>query len=127
MNFRTTFKLPKEHGAGAMLYVPFCMGILVAGSLSWRVLLLGLSLTLVFIAREPLLLWWRARSRGKETRAKGQLALIYFGLAAVFGAPLIFFYQLFGLVPIALLVIVLLGINTWQAGQREDRTVLGES
>src|ERR1051326_7839061 len=127
MNFRTTFKLPKEHGAWAMLYVPFCMGILVAGSLSWRVLLLGLSMTFVFIARESLLLWWRARSRGKEASDTGRLMLIYFGLAALCGAPLIFFSQLFGLVPMALLVIVLLGINTLQAAQREDRTVLGES
>ena len=122
-----TLKLPKEHGAWAMLYVPFCMGLLVAGNLSWRVLWLGLSMTFVFIARESLLLWWRARSRGKEASPTGRLTLIYFGLAALFGAPLIVFDHLFGLLPMALLVIVLLGVNTLQAGQREDRTVLGES
>ena len=127
MSIRTNLKLPREHGAWAMLYVPFVMGILVAGSFSWRVLLLGLSMTFVFIAREPLLLWWRARNQGKESGAMGRLVLIYFGLAAFFGTPLVFFSHLFGLLPLALLVIALLGINTLQAGQREDRTVLGES
>jgi hypothetical protein len=127
MNFRTTLQLPREHGAWAMLSVPFLIGVLVGGGQSWRVLWLGLAMTFVFIAREPLLLWQRARRRGKDSGAARRLVFIYFGLAALFSAPLLVFHHLFGLVLLGLLVMILLGVNTWQAGQREDRTVLGES
>jgi len=110
-----------------MLYVPFVMGILVAGSLSGRVLLLGLAMTFVFIARESLLIWWRARQRGRGSGGARALMLVYFGLAALAGTPLMIFHHLSWLIPLGLLVMVLLAVNTLQAGQREDRTVLGES
>lgn len=110
-----------------MLYVPFVVGVLVAGRVSWHVLLLGLAITLVFIARESLLAWWRARQRGREAGEAGKWLVVYLGLAAASGAPLILWSHFYWLIPLGLLVAALLAVNTLQAGQREDRTVLGES
>jgi hypothetical protein len=109
-----------------MLSVPFVTGILVAGTVSWRVLLLGLSATFLFIARESLLTWWRARRRGREAGTVRWLMLIYLGLAGLFGAPLLFQHHLFGFVPLGLLAFILLGINTEQAVRQEERTITGE-
>jgi len=55
------------------------------------------------------------------------MMLIYMGLAAGFGAPLILFYQLFWLVPLAVATFGLLFFNAQQAVRREDRTVSGET
>ena len=109
-----------------MLYVPFVVGALVAGEFSFRVLLLLLSVTFVFIARESLLVWWRALSRGQSHSSSLWMLLIYLGLAALAGAPLVFVYHLYDLILLGFVVLILLGINAKQAVRREDRTIGGE-
>ena len=52
MSLRSNLGLPREHGAWAMFYVPFVLGILVAGRVSLPVLLLLLATSTVFISRE---------------------------------------------------------------------------
>jgi hypothetical protein len=126
MSLRSTLKLPKEHGAWAMLYVPFVLGIAVAGSVNWPVLLLLLSTTAVFISRESLLVWWRARSRGRASGEAGRMLLVYLALAASFGLPLLFAFNLYWLMPIALAGVALLLINGKQALRLEERTLMGE-
>lgn len=129
MSIRSTMKLPKEHGAWAMFYVPFVLGILVAGAVSLPVLLLLLAASALFISRESLLAWWRARNRRRQTPASeqaGRLLLIYFAIAAVCGAPLILLYKFYWLAPLALIGCVLLAVNGKQATEFEDRTVQGE-
>jgi hypothetical protein len=110
-----------------MLYVPFVAGILVARSLSWRVWLLGLSFTFLFFARESLVAWWRARRRQREAQNARRLMVVYLWLSVLFGAPLLIYSHLFGLVPVGVFALFLLAINTEQAGRLEDRTVLGET
>lgn len=119
-------RLPKEHGAWAMLYVPLVVGILVAGRFSLSVLLVVLSTTFVFIARESLLVWWRARSRGQSQPEARRMMLIYLGLAALFGSPLVAVNKLFWLVPLGVATLALLAFNAQQAVRREDRTMSGE-
>ncbi|MCI0487580.1 MAG: YwiC-like family protein [Blastocatellia bacterium] len=126
MSIRKRLELPKEHGAWVMLYVPFVVGALVAGSFSLRVLLLLSSVTFVFIARESLIVWWRARSRGQSRPSSLRLMLIYLGLAALSGVPLVFIYRLYITVPLGFVALVLLGVNAEQAVRREDRTIFGE-
>jgi hypothetical protein len=92
MRLRAALKLPKEHGAWAMLYVPFVLGMAVAGRVSWEVLLLLLSTTAIFISRESLLLWWRARVRGRDAAETGRILLIYLVFTAAFGLPLLFVF-----------------------------------
>jgi hypothetical protein len=126
MNLRSALKLPKEHGAWAMLYVPFILGVAVAGSVNWPVLLLLLSATAVFISRESLLVYWRARARGRDAAEAGRTFLLYLALAAAFGAPLIFANKLFWLIPLGLIGAALLLINGKQATRMEERGTAGE-
>ncbi|HEY7180438.1 MAG TPA: YwiC-like family protein, partial [Blastocatellia bacterium] len=77
MSLRSTLKLPKEHGAWAMLYVPFVLGVAVAGRANWPVLLLLLSTTALFISRESLLVYWRARVRRRDAAEAGSTLLLY--------------------------------------------------
>src|SRR5262247_2193878 len=100
ISLRSALKLPKEHGAWAMLYVPFALGVAVAGRVNWPVLLLLLSATAAFISRESLLVYWRARARVRDAAEAGRALLIYLTLAAAFGSPLIFVYKLFWLIPL---------------------------
>jgi hypothetical protein len=126
MSLRSALKLPKEHGAWVMLYVPFVLGVAVAGRVNWPVLLLLLSATAVFISRESLLVYWRARARGRDAAEAGRALLLYLALAAAFGSPLIFAFKLFWLIPLGLAGAALLLINGKQAAQMEERGTTGE-
>jgi hypothetical protein len=123
---RKSLRLPKEHGAWAMLYVPFAVGALVAGTGSLRLLLLLLSVTFVFIARESLLAWWRLRNRGREDLEARRFMIAYLLVAALFGVPLLVVYKLYWLAPIAVATLILVVVNAQQAVRREDRSMAGE-
>jgi hypothetical protein len=109
-----------------MVYVPFVLGVLVAGRFPWRVFLLGLATTFLFVARESLIIWWRARRRGRDAGTASRLMVIYLLLAVSFGGPLVFVDRLYGLLPLGALVLVLLVVNVEQAARQEERTVVGE-
>lgn len=129
MKLRSALKLPKEHGAWAMFYIPFVLGLLVARNFNAPSLLLLIAATAAFISRESLLVWWRARTRGRQTSSSieaGRLLLVYLLIAVTTGAPLIFVYKLYWLIPLALAGTVLLLVNGWQATEFEDRTVQSE-
>jgi hypothetical protein len=105
-----------------MLYVPFVLGILVAGRINGALWLLLLGTTALFISRESLLVWWRARARGREAHGAGKLLLIYLALAAAAGLPLIFVWRLIWLMPMGVVGIALLLINGQQSTQLEERS-----
>jgi hypothetical protein len=126
MRMRATLKLPKEHGAWAMLYVPLAVGVLVAWSAPLLLLLLALSVTFFFIARESLLIWWRARSRGQQNDQAKRFMLSYLAVAGMFGAPLLLVYHLYWFFALALGALMLLAINARQAVGHQDRTIGGE-
>lgn len=109
-----------------MLYVPLVAGVLVAGSISWRVVLIALAITSIFIARESVLAWWRAHRRGGNKQESLRVMLTYLALAGASGAPLILISHLFWLAPLGLAAIALLAVNAEQGARREDRTVTGE-
>jgi hypothetical protein len=123
---KSSLRLPREHGAWAMLYVPFGVGVLAAWSGPVRLLLLFLSMTFVFIARESLLAWRRSRDHGREDFAARRFMIAYLLAAAFFGVPLLAVYKLYWLAPIAIATLILLAVNAQQAIRREDRTVGGE-
>jgi hypothetical protein len=126
MRLKKTLRLPKEHGAWAMLYVPFAAGVLVAGGGNLSVLLLLAATTAVFVSRESLIVWLRARSRGRDSQGAGRLALAYLALAALCGLPLLLYYELYWLAPLALAGAVLLAVNGKHGLELEDRTIKGE-
>jgi YwiC-like protein len=119
-------RLPREHGAWAMLYVPFVLGIAVAGRFTWPALLLLLSTTALFISRESLLVWWRARIRNRQAHDAARMLVLYLAGAAAFGLPLIFVWRLYLLLPIGLIGVALLLINGRQATQLEERSIAAE-
>jgi hypothetical protein len=126
MSIRSALKLPKEHGAWAMLYVPFILGVAVAGRVNWPILLLLLSATAVFISRESMLVYWRARARGRDAAEAGRTLLLYLALAAALGSPLVFAFELFWLIPLGLIGAALLLINGRQATRMEERETMSE-
>jgi len=109
-----------------MLYVPFAVGTLAAGSISIRLMFLLLSVTFVFIARESLLVWWRSCGRGHRDDQALKFLATYLLLGAVFAMPLIAVWRLYWLVPVAIGTLLLLAFNARQAIQREDRTTASE-
>lgn len=127
MSARARLRLPREHGAWAMLYVPFAVGLLVAGKLSLAVLPLFLSVTIVFIARESLVAWWRTRSRRQPDGWALKLSIIYAAVAGILSLPLIAVWHLYWLIPACIAAALLLGVNAHQAAQRSDRSVVGET
>jgi hypothetical protein len=126
MSIRSALKLPKEHGAWAMLYVPFILGVAVAGRVNWPILLLLLSATAVFISRESMLVYWRARARGRDAAEAGRTLFLYLALAAAFGSPLILAFELFWLIPLGVIGAALLLINGRQAARMEERSTMSE-
>jgi hypothetical protein len=126
MGKKSSLRLPKEHGAWAMLYVPFAVGALVAWTEPLRLLLLFLSITFMFIARESLLAWWRSRNRGREDFEARRFMIAYLLMAALFGVPMLALYRLYWLVPIAIATLILLVVNAQRAIRREDRALGGE-
>ncbi|PYP86566.1 MAG: hypothetical protein DMF61_12865 [Blastocatellia bacterium AA13] len=126
MSARSRLKLPREHGAWAMLFVPMALGFSVAGTFNVASLLLIVSATLFFISRESLVVWLRARARGRDAREAKRLLLIYLSAATIFGAPLLLHYRLFALAPLAISAIAVALINT-KTSRLAQRTALGES
>lgn len=126
MKIRSSLRLPKEHGAWAMLYVPFVLGWLVAGRVGWPVLLLLLATTALFISRESLLIWWRARQRGRVAKPEGRLLIGYLALGLLSGLPLLLVWQLYWLIPMGLIGVLLLVLNGQQAAQLEERSLGNE-
>lgn len=126
MSKRSHFKLPREHGAWAMLYVPLAVGAMVAWGSPLRLFLLTLSATFVFIARESLLIWFRARSRGQRNDQAFRFSLSYLAIAGAFGSPLLLVYHLYWFIALGFVALLLLAINAWQAVRREDRTIGSE-
>lgn len=126
MRLSQHLRLPKEHGAWAMLYVPFVLGVAVAGSISLPVLLLLLAISALFISRESLLVWWRARKRGKEAREAGKLLAIYLLLAILCGLPLLLIWRFVWLLPLGLIGAALLVFNSQQGAQLAERSLGNE-
>ena len=126
MSLRAILRVPREHGAWAMLCVPLVTGVLVAWSFPLRVLLFGISATLLFIARESSASWWRSHRRGERRTEALERVIIYLGLGGLLIAPLLFIDRLYLLVPLGLAALLLLAINAEQASKRVDRTIFGE-
>lgn len=123
-------RIPKEHGAWAMLYVPFAAGTLAAGRTAlthaWGLVLLLATVTGLFLGRDSLLAWLRQRDRGQEARADARATVWQLGGAVLSAALLLATHPPATIVALGGLGTVVLGIHILQMRRREARTVLGE-
>ena len=66
--------LPREHGAWAMLLLPFVSALLLARRLTWEVLPAAVVVVGLFVIREPQVALWRQARVWKERRAEAEQA-----------------------------------------------------
>lgn len=108
--------LPREHGAWAMLLMPFLLGTIVAGRVEWTSLLLLVSILCLFTASRPLELALQGRS-GAWSR------FVAYGVAGVMaGSTLLLAYGRWILVPIGVLAGIVLSSLVVLRRHRLDRT-----
>jgi hypothetical protein len=123
-------RIPKEHGAWAMLYVPYVVGALSAGAAALahvpELLLLLAAVTALFLGRESLLAWLRRRDRGQESGAAARATRWQLGGAGACAAALLATRPPWPVLPLGILGGLVLGIHVVQMRRREARTVLGE-
>ena len=78
--------IPKEHGSWAMLIVPLLLGMIIAPSWHWRVMILLVAALGFFLLRYPLATLVKTRRRSSTNRAYlWQWAAIYGGITALSG------------------------------------------
>lgn len=120
-------RLPREHGAWAMLYVPFVLGALAGARAAALVplALLCVAATALFVAREEMLALWRARRHGAGPISVRVLAL-EIAAALVSAIVLIHFYRTLALLPLAVLGLLFFVVHFLQTTQRAGRTISGE-
>lgn len=117
--------IPKEHGAWATLFVPFFVGLGVAGGWDVKAVLLLGAILFLYLARYPLVLWARAHFKKLPTGGMFTL-LISSGHGLFLAGLLILKYQLWLLVPLGLAALLLLFVHLWLVRHRMERTILGE-
>jgi len=66
--------IPREHGAWAMLLLPFVSALVLARRVEWEVAPAAVAVIGVFLIREPMLALWRQVSVWKERRAEADTA-----------------------------------------------------
>src|SRR5512145_1575263 len=118
--------MPKEHGAWAMLYVPFVLGVLVAGRVGLPTLWALLAMTALFFARETLWRLRRARSRQRPAAALWRALAVEAAIVVLCGSLLIFSHALLWFAPLGVVGLLLLGFNLERTEQREERSVAAQ-
>ena len=120
---------PKEHGAWGMLFVPFVMGVGIAGSLNLATLWLLMAVTFAFVSQKPFaqILSTKGSFSGvKMMRHSLAWLFFYAGTSATIFAWLYFHYQLKGLRIFGLLGIPIVLVFNYFVGLKKVRTVSGE-
>ena len=110
-----------------MFYIPMAVGMLAAGRWRWALVLFFLSATAIFLSREALLAFWRARRRGLDPGRARTVLDVYLFFGLVSGGALVLLYGLFGLVPMGLAGALALLLNAEMAIRAQARTLWGEA
>ena len=119
--------IPKEHGSWAMLTVPLLLGIAIAPSWHWRVIILLVAALGFFLLRFPLATLVKTRRRSRTDRAYLWLwVAIYGGITALSGGWLVVGYNLWWLVPLGIMGGMLLLFPLWLVTRRQEMSVIGE-
>jgi hypothetical protein len=120
------WRIPKEHGVWAMLYVPLLLGAATAGVWSVRMVWLAVAATASLLAREAALAWWRARLWGRTPDNAFRVLVVYSASALAAGAGLMLPHKLWGLALLGAAAGTLAAWHARQAARREERTIATE-
>lgn len=123
--------IPKEHGAWAILILPYFVGVTVGGGISGRGVLGFFGILLLFLSRQPLHLnlkmyFSEVRLQRSKKGELWQAFLLFLGGGLGIFLWLIFRYRLGDLIIIGLIALFLFSLHTYLALYRKERTLIGE-
>jgi YwiC-like protein len=121
--------VPKEHGAWAVLYGSFLVGLGVAGQMNLPVLLFLVGVTAAAFADGAFTILLRSPSGpAHATRRRRAFAwfLVYAGLAVLAFAPLLLVFRMIFLIPFGLGATLFLLLRGLLVRRRGDRSLVGE-
>ena len=120
--------IPREHGAWAMLAVPFISAGILARRFSVESAAAAVLLLVVFLAREPLIVLWRQARVWKERRPEAMSARLCLAVEALAGAAAgLFLCSRLPAVPLAAMGVVAAGLtwfSAWMVVANRRRSVL---
>lgn len=114
--------LPQQHGAWAMLFLPFIVGVALRvqeGNFNVFAVPLLLLWLVGYFAFYDLSLWLKARNKARYVRP----LQVYGGLSAVLGAVALWLEP--SLIQWGLVYAPLLGVGLWQAWKKDETALLG--
>lgn len=118
--------IPKEHGAWAILLIPYCIGIAITNEFSMRTILGLFGILLLFISRPSLIKLVRRRNNNSQNI----LLWLNFLIPATLGLSIfsLLFVRsgLWELLYFGFAGLMLLAIYTWLTLQHKERSVFGE-
>ena len=117
------FFIPKEHGAWAMLYLPFVTSVCVAARWNAGVLPLFLAITFGYFSRLPFTEWLRSKYKNRHA-LRFFIGYASIGILAYF--TLLFIYKLRWFLPFLAIVGSFWALYTYQTLKGKHRSVMGE-
>jgi hypothetical protein len=110
-----------------MLTVPLLLGIVIAPSWHWRVIILLVAALGFFLLRFPLATLVKTRQRRNTNRVYlWQWAVVYGSITALAGGWLVLAHSLWWLVPLGIIGGMLLLFHLWLVSRRQEMSVVGE-
>ena len=116
--------VPKQHGAWAMIVVPYVTGLVLAGRLrplDWGDATLGLTWLVGYLAFNAATLWLKAPATRRATYVPALLT--YLGTAAGFGLATLA-VKGWAILAWAPAYAVVLGLSLWLAASKRERSIL---
>ena len=126
---KSTLPLPREHGAWAVLYGPFVVGVAAAGRFGAPEAILLATVTAVFLAREPAAKLVRASRHGVPASLKRVATLwivVCLAAAAAGAAVLVLGYDRLHLLALGAVVLPAAFLHLYLTGDRRDRSLGAE-
>lgn len=123
--------LPKEHGAWAMLILPYTVGVAVGGGLTGRTLVGFLGMLLLFLSRQPLFMSLKGRRSGRDSlrvikKRFGPSVILMAGGGMLLYLWLSVRHGLFGLLVLGFIAAIIFSFHTFLALNRKERTSQAE-
>lgn len=123
--------IPREHGAWAILLLPYFVGVAIGGGISGRGILGLIGILLLFLSRKPFLLLLKGglsknRSLNLQRKDLWRGFCLFSGAGACIFLWLLIRYRLEELIIVGLIALFLFLFHTYLALYLKERTVMGE-